>query len=205
MIELLTAALVLITGFYAYLTHRLAVASERSVQAAERHLEATLRPYITIRPYVRPNTPFLYLAVINTGASGATDLTMKLDRDFYQFGEHKRSERNLRNVSAFSSPITSFAPGQELHFALGQGWVIFAKETNPAVTPLEFSVNVTYRFADKAVTELHRIDLRPYVGSEENRDPIVQELEKIRKALTAGVAAQQAVQADGPASGGSAA
>ena len=62
-IEYLTAILALITAIYAYLTHRMAKASEASVDAMRDQSEAMLRPYITASPFIRPHTPILYLRV----------------------------------------------------------------------------------------------------------------------------------------------
>lgn len=182
-IEYLTAILVFITAIYAYLTYRMAKASEASVEAMRAQSEAMLRPYITVAPFVRPHTPFLYLRISNTGKTAAENVRLTIDRDFFQFGEVKRPEKNLRTVSAFSSPIDSVPPGTEFIFGLGQGWVILAKEAKEDVTPMQFSITAAYEFSGKHVTEVSRIDLRPYIGAEGERDPIVEELERIRKVM----------------------
>src|SRR5947208_11651912 len=100
-IEYLTALLVFVTAIYAYLTHKMAKASDASVQAVRDQSEAMLRPYVTVSPFVRPHTPFLYLRVENSGRTGAENLRLTIDRDFFQFGETDRSEKNLRTMSAF--------------------------------------------------------------------------------------------------------
>lgn len=182
-IEYLTAILAFITAIYAYLTHRMAKASEASVEAIHNQSEAMLRPYITAAPFIRPNTPFLYLRVKNTGKMGAQNLRLTLDRDFFQFGEKDRAEKNLRTMSAFSTSIDSFPPGAELIFALGQGWVIFGENAQPDVCPTQFNVMATYEFLEKRVAEVNRIDLRPYIGTEGEHDPVVEELERIRKVM----------------------
>ena len=56
--EILTALLVVITGIYAFLTYKMALTSEKSVNIMTEQTEAMSRPYIVIQPYVRPNTPF---------------------------------------------------------------------------------------------------------------------------------------------------
>ena len=182
-IEYLTAILVFITAIYAYLTHRMAKASEASVEGMREQSEAMSRPYVTVAPFIRPHTPFLYLHVKNTGRMGAQNLRLSLDRDFFQFGEKDRAEKNLRTISAFSTPIDSFPPGADLIFALGQGWVIFGENSSSDVCPAQFNVTATYEFLGKEVTEVNRIDLRPYIGTEGERDPIVEELERIRKVM----------------------
>ncbi|MBA3352905.1 MAG: hypothetical protein H0U23_10850 [Blastocatellia bacterium] len=183
MIELLTAILVIITAIYAFLTHRIAKASEASVDAVRAQSEAMTRPYVTVAPYIRPHTPFLYLRVENTGRTGAENLRLTIDRDFFQFGKSESAEANLRTRSAFTYTIDTFAPGHQLNFALGQGWVIFGENARPDVTPPQFNVTAEYEFRGRKLVEVHRIDLRPHLGSEGERDPIVEELEHIRKAI----------------------
>jgi len=95
-IEYLTAILAFITAIYAYLTHRMAKASEASVEAMRDQSEAMLRPYIIAVLFIRPHTPFLYLRVKNTGRMGAQNLRLTLDRDFFQFGEKDGADKNLR-------------------------------------------------------------------------------------------------------------
>jgi hypothetical protein len=182
-IEYLTAILVFVTAIYVYLTHRMAKASEASVQEIREQSEATRRPYIVVAPFIRPHTSVLYLRVRNTGQTSAHNLRLTLDRDFFQFGENTNPSSNLRTVTAFSTPIDSLPPGAELIFSLAQGWVLFGKSANPEVSPVQFNVSANYQFFGKTVEELSAIDLRPYIGSEGERDPIVEELERIRKVM----------------------
>ena len=182
-IEILTGVLALITAIYAYLTYRMAKASEASVEAVREQSEAMMRPYVSISPFIRPQALFLYLRIANTGRTGAQKLQLTLDRDFFQWGETDNPEKNLRNRNAFSLPINSLAPGAELLFALGQGWVLFGEKANPVATPVQFNVTATYEFFGKNVEEVNHIDLRPYLGTEGEHDPVVEELERIRKVL----------------------
>jgi hypothetical protein len=182
-VESLTAILVVITGVYAYLTHRIAKATEASVAAINRQSEASLRPYITVAPFVRPKALFLYLRIANNGRTAADNLRLTLDHDFFQWGKKDHPERNLRTQSAFTHPIDSFAPGAELLFALGQGWVLFGADADPTSTPLQFNVMAAYEFFGKEVEETTHVDLRPFLGSEGEADPLVEELERIRKEL----------------------
>lgn len=174
--EILTAILVVVTGIYAYLTHKMSNMSERSVQMMKEQTEAMSRPYLVVQPIVRPHTPFLYLKIYNSGKTPALNVKLELDKDFYQFDE---SNKNLRNTSAFSTTFDSFAPSQELFFALGQGWLIFGDSKHSL--PTEFVVTATYSYMDKEVVEENRVDLRPFEQSEGERNPIVEELEKIRE------------------------
>jgi hypothetical protein len=179
-IEILTAILVFITAIYAYLTHRMAKSSEASVEAMRNQSEASLRPYITVAPFIRAHTPMLYLRVKNTGITGAQNVRLSIDRDFYKFA---RPDGNLRALSAFTTPIDSLSPGAELIFGLAQGWVLFGEKSQPDICPTQFNVTSEYEFFGKTVQEVTQVDLRPYLGSEGERDPIVEELERIRKVL----------------------
>jgi hypothetical protein len=182
-IEVLTGILVVITAIYAYLTLRIAKATEASVSMMNRQMEATTRPYITVSPFIRPKALFLYLRVSNTGRTAAENLRLTLDRDFFQWGSKEHPAKNLKTQSAFAQPIDSFAPGAELLFGLGQGWVLFGEDADQAVTPVQFSVTATYEFLGKTMEETTRVDLRPYAGSEGEADPLIEELERIRKEL----------------------
>ena len=51
-------------------------------------------------------------------------------------------------------------------------------------SPWQFTIDSEYDLLDgKTVKESHIIDLKPFSQSEAAKDPIVEELEKIRKAL----------------------
>lgn len=182
-IEFLTAILTFVTAIYAYLTLRMAKASEASVEAIREQSEAMARPYITVVPFVRPHTTLLYLRVANVGKAAALNLRLSLNRDFFQFGETKNPEGNLKNFSAFTKPIDSFPPGMELIFGLAQGFVVFGKAAHAEACPTQFTVTAAYKFFGKSVTEATPIDLRPYANSEGARDPLVEELEQIRRIM----------------------
>lgn len=181
-LEILTFILVIITAIYAYLTYRLVKASEASVETIKIQSEAMLRPYIVITSFIRPHTPILYLRIRNNGQTSAQNLNLTLDRDFFQFGD-KQPNRNLRTMGAFLTPIDSFPPNAELIFALAQGFVLFSIDANSEVTPVQFNVTARYEFFGKSVDEVNFIDLRPYINSEGERDPVVEELERIKKVL----------------------
>jgi hypothetical protein len=182
-IDALTGILVLVTAAYAYLTYKIAKANQASVQAIYDQSEAMFRPYISVSTFVRPNTPILYLRIENLGRTAAENLMLVVDRDFFQFGEAGKPDGNIRTMSAFTVPIDSLAPGNQLNFALAQGWIIFGINASPEVTPMQFNVTASYEFRGQKVEEVNRVDLRPYIGSEGNRDPVVEELEKIRDAI----------------------
>lgn len=180
-IDYLTAILVLVTAIYSYLTYKMAKASEASVQAMREQSVAMFRPYVTVSSFVRPHTNVLYLRIENTGKATAENLCLSMDKDFFQFGKEKQPDHNLRVKTAFVEPIQSLPPGGKLVFALAQGSIIFAQNADPNVVPQQFTITATYNFGSQEFNELNRIDLRPYIGSEGELDPVVEELEKLRK------------------------
>lgn len=180
-VDYLTAILVLVTAIYSYLTYKMAKASEASVVAMREQSEAMMRPYITISPFIRPHTTLLYLRIENTGKNAAENMRLVLDKDFFQFGESKHPDRNLRTNAAFTQNILSLPPGGKLVFALGQGFLIFAPDADPNVLPQLFTITTSYSFGSKKIIEICPIDLRPYIGSEGERDPLVDELAKLRE------------------------
>lgn len=104
-----------------------------------------------------------------------------MDKNFFQFGEVNQPDRNLREKSAFSKPIQSLPSGGKLSFALAQGFIIFSQGTDSNHTPQQFSISATYQFGEKKFAEVSHIDLRPYIGSEGDYNPVVEELGKLRQ------------------------
>jgi hypothetical protein len=135
----------------------------------------------SVTPYVRPHTTVLCLKIENTGKTAAENLTLSLNKDFFQFGETDNSEKNLRTANAFTEAIESLPPGTKLNFALAQGLKIFGDEADENVVPQKFEITAKYNFGSKEYNEKHRVDLRPYVGTEGERDPLVEEIERLRK------------------------
>ena len=175
--EILTAFLLIVTAVYVFMTYKMSVMSERSVQIMKEQTEAMSRPYVVVQPLVRPYTSLMYLKIYNSGKTPALKVKLELDRDFYQFDQ---SNKNLKEASVFSSTLDSFAPNQELFFGLGQGGDIFGDSENPL--PQQFAVTATYTYMDKEVVEKSHIDLRPFEQSEGEVNPMVEELKKIREA-----------------------
>lgn len=179
-IEYLTAILIFVTTIYVYLTHQMVKATQSSVRAINEQSEAMYRPYVVVEPYVRPNTTCLYLRIKNTGKTSAQNLILNIDRDFFQFAE---KDKNFKEFDAFNTKIDSLPPNAELLFALAEGWIVLADNADQQITPKQFEILSKYQYQDKSVIENHKIDLRPFGASEGAKDPVVEELEKIRKVL----------------------
>jgi hypothetical protein len=177
----LTAALVAVTGFYAWVTFRIMGANERVVAAMQQQAEAEGRPYLTVNVFSIPKGVVFYLRIANTGRTAANDVRLTLDRDFYQYGQ--KSHPSLRSATAFQQPIEQLPPGSELVFGLAQGFVVLGKDADPAITPPVFTITATYSYGSKTVTERTTIDLRPYGESMDPPSAVVDELERIRKEI----------------------
>ena len=173
-IDVLTALLVGITGFYAWVTYKM-------LTALQQQAEAVTRPYLTINVFSEPNGVIFYLRIANTGKTGASNVRLTLDRDFYQFGQKDRP--SLREASVFQQPIEQLPPGAEMIFGLVQGFVVLGDDADKSVTPPVFSIDAKYSYGKKTVSERTTIDLRPYKESMDPPSAIVDELEKIRKQL----------------------
>ena len=173
--------LVIVTGYYAFTTHKILIESRK-----ER--EALFRPYIVVSPKVYPDNPIIYLSIKNFGKTPAKKLRLTLNRDFYQFGE-KKEENNLRNFRIFKDVTPYLFPEEEIVFALAQGFVIFNKDANPEITPSEFDVTVEYEYyleKKRKIKEDVLIDLKPYLKSQIVHDPLADirdELRKVNKSL----------------------
>jgi len=180
-IELLTAALVLITAVYAWLTYRIARSNERSTGIMAKQTALLTRPYVEVGVFLPAKIPMFYLRIRNTGRTAARNLRLAMDRDFFQYGESKG--RNLAALTAFREPIASFGPGSELIFALAEGVVLFAESSDPKVTPQEFNVTAAYDYEGGSAHETFHVDLKPYLYSTMEPSPLIEELERMRQAI----------------------
>lgn len=178
--EWLTLALVLITAFYAYSTLRILRANEAMVSAMHDQQNAAMRPYVLVSTNVRTGTQLLYLSIKNVGKTAALDLNLSLDKNFYQLGE-KSEERNIAKSAAFSRSIDSLPPDGQLLFLLGNGPALYGGGSSEELSPLVFQVTAKYRSGKEAISESSMVDLRPYINTDILHDPVVEELEKLRK------------------------
>jgi hypothetical protein len=182
MIEILTAILVFITGFYAWVTFRILKANEAVLSEMRNEQEALFRPYISIAPTFYPDNPCFFLNIKNIGKTEAKNLSLKMDKDFYKFG--KKSEgNNIKDLCAFSKPIDSFAPGAEILIYLAQHFVVFGNDSDENITPKSFTISVQYQFGSKSVSESTVIDLTPYIDTALPQDPIVKKLKDINESI----------------------
>lgn len=175
MIETLTALLVLITGFYAWVTFKTHKANEEILSEMRRQQEAFYRPYVSISPVVFSDNPCFFLKIKNSGKTTAHNLKLTIDKNFYQFGRQS-PENNLRILGAFTETIDSFVPGAELLFYLAQGFVVFGKDSDENITPHKFSIYAEYEYMNRKFVEKTIIDLYPYSESAIPKDSVVDKL-----------------------------
>ena len=179
--EWINISLAVITTIYAFFTFKILGANKAIVEEMRKQQEATMRPYVSISAYLRTGTPFFYLRVKNVGKTAATELSLSLDKDFYQLGE-KSEVRNLAKLAAFTNSIHSLPPDGEMLFLLANGPSLYAEQSKD-VTPLVFAVTAKYSIVSKMVLEKTTIDLRPYIGTDIPRDDIAEELKELRKSV----------------------
>jgi hypothetical protein len=177
--ELLTAALVIITGFYAWVTLRILRANEKVVGVMHEQAIAISRPYVVVAPFYEMDNPIFYLRIANLGKTAAINLRLTIDKSFFKSGE----DRDLATFMAFNQPIDSFPPGGEIIFSLAQASKVFAASTEDPKLPHTFSVTAEYGFEGNRVKEVNRIDLRPYIGAQIPQNAYIRKLEKMSESL----------------------
>ncbi len=180
--EWLTLANVLLTAMFAGLTFFILRANRAAVGAMREQMADQNRPFVAVAVQVRMGTPVIQLLVRNVGRSPAQNLRLRLDRDFFQFGE-KGESRNLAKQSAFSQPIDCLPPMSELLFDLGMGFKIFEGGADPTICPHTFEVSAEYEYGKNKYSEKTHVDLRPYRGTSVPHHPVVEELERVRKSI----------------------
>ncbi len=180
--EWLTLANVLLTAMFAGLTFFILRANRAAVGAMREQMADQNRPFVAVTVQVRMGTPVIQLLIRNVGRSPAQNLRLRLDRDFFQFGEQAES-RNLAKQSALSQSIDCLPPMSELLFDLGMGFEIFASGADPTICPHTFEVSAEYEYGKNKYSEKTHVDLQPYMGTSVPRHPVVEELERVRKSI----------------------
>lgn len=182
MIELLTGILVAVTAFYSWATYKILRANESVLREMEMQREDTYRPYISIFPSTYSDSSIIYLEIVNTGKTAAHNLTLELNKDFYQFGRIE-APGNMRFLSAFSENIDCFSPQSKMIFYLATGDDLFGPGFDENKTPKKFSIKSTYSYSEKMVEEVTNIDLTPYNNTAIPPNPIVSTLKNMTKSI----------------------
>lgn len=180
-LELLTTLLVLITGVYAYLTYRLAKASESTVTEMREQSEATSRPYVVFSMPKIANNPFTFLQVENTGKTPAMNLKLSLGPEFDKISNLPSMQR-LKGSHLFTRTSDSFPPNSPVLFHLGIGSTL-GGENEKKYPQDKFSITAEYSFGAHTVKETTWIDVNQFHDSMLFTDPIVDALKKIEEEL----------------------
>jgi len=196
MLEILTAILVIVTAFYAWVTFKILKANESVLHEMKVQHESLFRPYISIFPVIYTDKSIFFLKIANTGRTAANNLKLSIDKNFYQFGK-KEENRNLRKHSAFSKPIDSFVPDAQILFYLAQGFDLFGENAKEDITPSVFTITARYEYSGKKVEEKTVVDLRPYLNSAIPHDPIVEKLKDIKDSIDKIKISEQSTARDG--------
>lgn len=72
------------------------------------------------------------------------------------------------------------ADGQLL-FLLGNGPTLYSGSDTEELSPLLFQVTANYMAGSELISETSTVDLRPYINTDIQYDPIVEELGKLRE------------------------
>lgn len=182
MIEILTALLVLITGFYAWVTHRILKANEAAVEVVREQSEAISRPYVYATLNLLSDSPIYVLTIKNHGKTAAENLRIRIDRDFYLF-QGQKDAKNIRDLFAFRKIIKSFPPDAELNFWLGTTLDIHGKNKKILNDVEGFEISMTYECSGRTIKECTFLDFRPFLSSSLPRHHVAKELQNIGKIL----------------------
>ncbi|AXF86361.1 hypothetical protein DTO96_102115 [Ephemeroptericola cinctiostellae] len=184
---IITLVLAVITGIYAWITYKILHVNEVMVLSMKAQQDILIRAYIEVSIYISASNHLMYLTIQNTGKTAATKLKLSIDKDFYKFGDNRTESNNIRGAAAFQNEIDSLPPNSKLSFILGDAASIYKEINNPHQensSPLTFKVSAIYSCGDlEKITEISSIDLRPYINTTIQHDPIVEELRKITGVL----------------------
>ena len=165
--------LVIITGFYAWVTFKILIANKQVVQVMHEQAEAMTRPYVIATVFLEIDNPIFYLRIANTGKTSAQKLKLTLDKSFERIG----------NKPAFNEVIQSFPPGAELIFMLAHASVVFNDNEKGNKLPSNFTVTAEYSFGAKTISEQNIIDMQPYFESDIPQNAYVRKLKAINESI----------------------
>lgn len=184
-LEILTGILVLITGYYAYVTHRILGANKRAVIQMEKQIEDATRPYVLAHPMIREGSGIYELEITNLGRSTAYGFTIAIDKTFFAFGE-SNPDSDLEKLPIFQRGMPSMAPGFRISFYLANPIEILDdKKYQESVSPREFTITVKYKnLAGKEYGDDFYVDLRAFDHSVVRHGDEVDHLKSIAEELS---------------------
>ena len=89
-------------------------------------------------------------------------------------------------------------PGDKYTYYLDQSWKLFesARDANqsPKINPVEFTISISYRYANSDYTKEYVINLENYMNTTDGPDRLIDELHGINKQLGEIVSAARVIQ-----------
>lgn len=183
LIDILTAALVLITAFYAWATFKILKANQNVVREMQASTVAFLRPYIMITPMVRAGESMMFLRIQNAGRSPAQHVRLTIDKGFYRFDKSEEKD-NISTYPIFQSEIIGLPSGFSMDIDLGRGIDLFGEKSSNQLRPLQFSIKCQYKYGDLQFDERIDIDLQVLKHAAVSTDTIVTSIQNINRSLT---------------------
>ena len=178
--EILTFVLVVITAGYAYVTYRMAMASEHSVALMREQIDSMARPYVCLSLVKQRNSPFIYLRIENTGKTSAHNMTLKWGPEFEKV-MHLKLLAMLNSAYIFKNNIATFPPNSPIKYLFGVGDSLIQDEKNEVQIPL--SITATYTFGKRTVSETTWLDVKQYHSTSLDKDPVVDAIDKLREVI----------------------
>ena len=178
--NLISLALVVITGVYVYLTRQIAVTNQKQIEPSREQFLATIRPFVVARISIR-HTVFLSLEIENIGKTPAQDLKLEISKPFHQFAKSDAGS-NIQTFEAFNRSIPTFSPSELFRFDLSQGFNLNKEHDGKLLTPMQFDVTASYKSDFDIYNETYHIDLLPYFHTHTPRSAS-EYLEKIESHL----------------------
>lgn len=178
---LLTFILVIVTSIYVVITFEILKANKETVKIMASQLEASTRPYISIKTFTINNSNDIFLNIANVGKSAAKRLKLQIDKDFYRYG--KKEEWNLKELNIFKNTTEQFQPGTKLIYPLVDALVLFSNKIDVSRTPAQFTITAEYEYFGNIFIEETKIDLSQHHETAFDYDPLIISLNKIARLL----------------------
>lgn len=143
-----TFALLIVTGVYAYLTHKIAQATEENSWQINRAI-VSARINVTQRA-------LLSVLFENLGKTPAKDLKITISRPVFQMISDKK---DISEVPMIKNGLENFPPNFPVEIYLGTTFDWLDKEADRERFPSEFKVTMIYKTLDKVINESVTIDV----------------------------------------------
>lgn len=143
-----TFVLLIVTAVYAYLTHRIA-------RATEDNLWQVNRAIVSARLNVSQRA-LLGVVFENLGKSPASDLTIQIDRPVFQM---LSGERDIAEVPMINNGLKTFPPNFPVEIYLGTTFQWLNENTPREKHPANFDLMISYQTGGRNVTETMTIDI----------------------------------------------